>query len=247
MASYLDAQASDDRLLLEDGTSFRGRIVGAGERGATGEVVSALLERLPGRHVALNEVIDGTFPAHHPDPTVPDLERPKPGRHLAFGLGEHVCPGATLSRYEQNWAWEILLDRMNHIRPAPGKNGYEHVPGIWLRALTAILSRVPRVARDAAARTDKQVDVHIEGEGAEADKAVIEQIADVIVHLVRNSVDHGIEAPAVRRGIDKPEVGNLYVKAENRGEQLLIEIRDDGGGVIFTDGGTQRYYLPWLG
>lgn len=77
-------------------------------------------------------------PKRYPNPTTPDLDRPKAGRHLAFGLGEHVCPGATLSRFEQNWAWEILLSRITNIRPAPGKNSYEHVPGIWLRALTAI-------------------------------------------------------------------------------------------------------------
>ncbi len=77
-------------------------------------------------------------PERYPNPTIPDLHRPKAGRHLAFGLGEHVCPGATLSRFEQNWAWEILLARITNIRPAPGKNSYEHVPGIWLRALTAI-------------------------------------------------------------------------------------------------------------
>lgn len=77
-------------------------------------------------------------PERFPDPDTPNLERKNAGRHLAFGLGEHVCPGATLSRLEQNWAWEILLDRVTNMRPAPGKNDYAHVPGVWVRALKTI-------------------------------------------------------------------------------------------------------------
>src|SRR5690606_24135024 len=74
-------------------------------------------------------------PARFPDPDTPDLTRRNAGRHLAFGLGEHVCPGATLSRYEQNWAWESLLTRLCNIRPVPEKDDYTHIPGMWVRAL----------------------------------------------------------------------------------------------------------------
>lgn len=76
--------------------------------------------------------------AQFPDPNVPKLDRKNAGRHLAFGIGEHHCPGATLSRFEQNCAWDILLDRLGNIREAPGKNDYDHVRGIWLRALNEI-------------------------------------------------------------------------------------------------------------
>ncbi len=77
-------------------------------------------------------------PLRFPDPGVPDLARKNAGRHLAFGLGEHVCPGATLSRFEQNWAWQILLSRLQSIEPVPEKDNYRHLPGIWLRALGQI-------------------------------------------------------------------------------------------------------------
>ncbi len=77
-------------------------------------------------------------PERFPDPDRPNLQRKNAGRHLAFGLGEHVCPGATLSRLEQNWAWEILLSRLANMRPVPGRNDYAHVPGIWVRALKSI-------------------------------------------------------------------------------------------------------------
>lgn len=77
-------------------------------------------------------------PRRFPDPDTPDLERRNAGRHLAFGMGEKVCPGATLSRYEQRWAWEALFKRLKNMRPTPGKNDYHHLKGIWLRALEEI-------------------------------------------------------------------------------------------------------------
>ena len=73
-----------------------------------------------------------------PDPDIPKLDRRNAGRHMAFGLGEHHCPGASLSRFEQNCAWDILLDRVPNMRAAPGKNTYEHVEGMWIRALTEL-------------------------------------------------------------------------------------------------------------
>ena len=77
-------------------------------------------------------------PARFPNPQKPELDRKNAGRHLAFGIGEHVCPGATLSRLEQTWAWEILLERLRNMRPAPGKNDYGHRGGMWVRALEEI-------------------------------------------------------------------------------------------------------------
>ncbi len=77
-------------------------------------------------------------PRRFPNPEQPELERKNAGRHLAFGIGEHVCPGATLSRLEQRWAWEILLSRVKNIRPAAGKNDYSHRSGMWVRALNEI-------------------------------------------------------------------------------------------------------------
>ena len=77
-------------------------------------------------------------PARFPDSDQPDLARKNAGRHLAFGLGERVCPGATLSRLEQNWAWEILLERIAKFHPVPEKDTYEHIKGMWMRALGQI-------------------------------------------------------------------------------------------------------------
>ena len=80
-------------------------------------------------------------PARFPDPNSPDLARKNAGRHLAFGIGERVCPGATLSRLEQRWAWEILLQRISRFHPVPEKDNYEHIKGMWMRALGQIHMR----------------------------------------------------------------------------------------------------------
>ncbi|MEQ8483758.1 MAG: cytochrome P450 [Pseudomonadales bacterium] len=77
-------------------------------------------------------------PERFPEPETLNLTRRNAGRHLAFGLGEHVCPGATLSRFEQNWAWEHLLRRVPNMAPVPDRDDGTHIPGIWLRALKSI-------------------------------------------------------------------------------------------------------------
>ena len=84
-------------------------------------------------------------PERYPQPDRPDLSRRAASAHLAFGAGEHVCPGAALSRLEQNVAWNRLLDRIENMRPAPGRNDYKHLPGFWLRALKEIYMRFDRV------------------------------------------------------------------------------------------------------
>ena len=76
-----------------------------------------------------------------PQPERPILNRRNAASHIAFGAGEHVCPGGPLSRLEQNIAWNILLDRVTNIRPVPEKDDYTHIPGFWLRALKQIHMR----------------------------------------------------------------------------------------------------------
>ena len=83
--------------------------------------------------------------ARFPQPSRPDLSRPYVSAHLAFGVGEHHCPGAALSRLEQNLAWEILLERVPHMSPVVEKNDYSHIPSAVLRALKAIHVRLDSV------------------------------------------------------------------------------------------------------
>jgi two-component system chemotaxis sensor kinase CheA len=92
-------------------------------------------------------------------------------------------------------------------------------------------NRFPRLVHDLGASLGKRVELRISGESTEVDKTVIEKIGDPLVHLVRNSLDHGIESPAERLAAGKPEVGVIELKAAHRAGNVVIEIRDDGRGL----------------
>jgi two-component system, chemotaxis family, sensor kinase CheA len=107
----------------------------------------------------------------------------------------------------------------------------EAVMSIRMLPISAVFNRFPRVVRDLAKQLDKQVELHMMGEHTELDKGFIEKLADPMMHLVRNSVDHGIEAPDVRARQGKPEVGRLTLRASQQGSDIAIEVIDDGGGL----------------
>lgn len=94
-----------------------------------------------------------------------------------------------------------------------------------------IWSKLPRTVRDLAIDCGKQVRVEMEGQETELDKTLIEAIKDPLTHIVRNSVDHGIEAPEVRQGVGKNPEGLLFLRAFHEGGQVNIEISDDGAGL----------------
>ncbi len=91
--------------------------------------------------------------------------------------------------------------------------------------------KMRRLVRDVARKAGKNVDLIITGEETELDKNVIQQISDPLVHLVRNAVDHGVEAPDARRQAGKPETGTVHLNAFHQGDSIVIEIRDDGKGL----------------
>jgi two-component system chemotaxis sensor kinase CheA len=94
-----------------------------------------------------------------------------------------------------------------------------------------VWSKFPRVVRDLAVTCGKQVRIEMEGEDTELDKTIIEAIKDPLTHVVRNSVDHGIEAPELRIAAGKPSEGRLLLRAYHEGGQVNIEISDDGKGI----------------
>lgn len=107
----------------------------------------------------------------------------------------------------------------------------EGVMKIRMVQINQIFSRFPRVVRDLSRDLNKKIDLQIEGEDTELDKSVVEDLLDPIMHCVRNSVDHGIEAPEVRVAAGKPETGHVLLKASNEGNLIVIEISDDGAGI----------------
>ena len=107
----------------------------------------------------------------------------------------------------------------------------EGVMKIRMVPINQIFSRFPRVVRDLQRDLNKKINLVIEGEDTELDKSVVEDLLDPIMHCVRNSVDHGIEMPDVRAKAGKDETGTVLLKASNEGNQIVIEIKDDGAGI----------------
>ena len=107
----------------------------------------------------------------------------------------------------------------------------ESVMSIRMMPISFVFSRFPRVVRDLAGKLGKQVELKTVGEGTELDKGLIEKIADPLNHLVRNSLDHGIESPEKRVAAGKPAVGTITLRAFHQGGNIVIEVGDDGAGL----------------
>ncbi len=110
----------------------------------------------------------------------------------------------------------------------------ESVMSIRMLPMSMVFSRFPRVVRDLAGKLNKQVDMRTVGENTELDKGLIEKITDPLTHLVRNSLDHGIETPERRVAAGKSPKGSLTLKASHQGGAVVIEVMDDGAGLNRT-------------
>lgn len=107
----------------------------------------------------------------------------------------------------------------------------QSVMNIRMLPISFVFSRFPRLVHDISSKLDKKIVLKLVGENTEVDKAVVELINDPLVHLIRNSLDHGIEMPADRVAAGKPETGTIELKAYHRGGHIVIEIIDDGRGL----------------
>jgi two-component system, chemotaxis family, sensor kinase CheA len=107
----------------------------------------------------------------------------------------------------------------------------ESVMRVRMLPISFTFSRFPRLVRDLSQRLNKQIELRMTGEQTELDKTVLERIGDPLVHLVRNSIDHGIEMPDARIAAGKPAAGTLFLNAYHRGGCIVIEVGDDGAGL----------------
>jgi two-component system chemotaxis sensor kinase CheA len=105
------------------------------------------------------------------------------------------------------------------------------VMAIRAQPVKSVFSRMPRLVRELAQKTQKKIKLEMIGEATEIDKTVIEQLSDPLTHMIRNSADHGIESPEKRLALGKPEVGTIRLSAEQAGGNILIAVEDDGGGI----------------
>ncbi len=148
-------------------------------------------------------------------------------------VGELVITQAMLAQNGMD------VDKARHQQMASGladlerntRDLQEAVMGIRMIPMSLVFNRFPRMLRDLAGKLDKKVELVQVGETTELDKGLVEKITDPLTHLVRNSIDHGIELPAERLAKGKAEHGTITLIATHQGGSIVIEVRDDGKGL----------------
>jgi two-component system chemotaxis sensor kinase CheA len=133
----------------------------------------------------------------------------------------HELPESVSARLQQT-----LDEVVHHTREL--KDG---VMSMRAQPVGAVFQRMPRLVRELSVKTSKKVRLEMVGEHTEVDRSIVEQLSDPLTHIIRNSMDHGIEAPADRVAAGKGEEGTIRLAASHRGGRIVIEIADDGAGI----------------
>jgi two-component system chemotaxis sensor kinase CheA len=146
-------------------------------------------------------------------------------------VGELVITEAMLAQQQRQEEGDSrystgLVDLGRHAR-----NLQEAVMSIRMVPISTVFTRFPRLVRELSQRFGKEVELKVTGETTEFDRGLIEKITDPLTHLVRNSIDHGIEAPDEREAAGKPRCGTIWLGASQKGGSIVIEVRDDGKGL----------------
>ncbi len=110
-------------------------------------------------------------------------------------------------------------------------NIHQSVMKVRMVPIESVVNRFPRMIRDLSKKLDKPMELYMSGEETELDRTVIDEIGDPLMHILRNSADHGLESAEVRRKLGKPEVGSIFLNAYQEGNSVVIECSDDGGGI----------------
>ena len=153
--------------------------------------------------------------------------------HLINLVGELVITQAMLAQTASKFD-PVVHDRLFNGMALLERNArdlQEAVMSIRMMPMDYVFSRFPRLVRDLATKLGKKVDLVTFGQATELDKSLIERIIDPLTHLVRNSLDHGIETPQVREAAGKEASGQLVLSAEHLGGNIVIEVSDDGAGL----------------
>ena len=138
-----------------------------------------------------------------------------------MGQVVHTLPEDVSSQLAQ-----VLDEVVHHTRELK-----DSVMSMRAQQVGAVFQRMPRLVRELATKTAKKVRLEMLGESTEVDRSIIERLGDPLTHIIRNSIDHGIESPLDRAAAGKSEEGTIRLSAEHRGGRIVIEIRDDGGGI----------------
>ncbi len=150
-------------------------------------------------------------------------------------VGELVITQSMLSQLGEDFDMgrvERLNDGLSELERNT-RELQESVMRIRMLPISFAFNRFPRMVHDLSAKLDKKIELTMSGEQTELDKTVMEKIGDPLVHLVRNSIDHGIETPEARKAAGKPETGVVNLNAYHQGGNIIIEINDDGAGLNY--------------
>ena len=148
-------------------------------------------------------------------------------------VGELVIAQAMLGQIVHDLP-EGVSDRLSQILDEVVHHTRELKDGLMsmrAQAVGSVFQRMPRLVRETAVKVGKKIRLELAGETTEVDRSIIERLTDPLTHIIRNSVDHGIETPAARLAAGKNEEGTIRLSAEHRGGRIVIEVSDDGGGV----------------
>ncbi|QIR26971.1 chemotaxis protein CheA [Kluyvera genomosp. 3] len=209
----------------------------------------ALVEIAEAEEIVELPVVAPAAPAVAASQTAPRVEREKP----AARSNESTSIRVAVEKVDQliNLVGELVItqsmlaQRSNALDPVShgdlitsmgqlqrnARDLQESVMSIRMMPMEYVFSRFPRLVRDLAGKLGKQVELTLMGSSTELDKSLIERIIDPLTHLVRNSLDHGIELPETRLAAGKSAVGNLILSAEHQGGNICIEVTDDGAGL----------------
>ncbi|NSL56407.1 chemotaxis protein CheA [Uliginosibacterium aquaticum] len=148
-------------------------------------------------------------------------------------VGELVITQAMLAETGQHVEGPVAerLQNSLNLLERNTRDLQEAVMSIRMLPISFVFNRFPRVVRDLSHKLGKGVELVIQGEGTELDRGLIEKLVDPLTHLVRNSIDHGIESPEKRRAAGKPERGTVVLRASQQGGNIVVEVSDDGAGL----------------
>ena len=131
------------------------------------------------------------------------------------------------SKKEKRSAFNEQIEYLERITT----NIHQSVMKVRMVPIESVVNRFPRMIRDLSKKLDKPMELYMSGEETELDRTVIDEIGDPLMHILRNSADHGLESAEVRRQLGKPETGSIYLNAFQEGNSVVIECSDDGGGI----------------
>ena len=205
---------------------------------------------VPAPVAPVSAMVPASEPVAEPAVPLPASRSPLSGGAAASAAAPETSVRVDTQRLDQmmNLTGELVLvrNRLKTLKTASGSEALAKaiaeldfitrglqaaVMRIRMQPVRKVFSRFPKVARDVARGLGKQVEVELQGEDTDLDKNLVEALADPLVHMVRNAVDHGIEMPEVRTRAGKPAMGRLVLAASQQGDHILITVKDDGAGI----------------